>query len=898
MGKTADKTVYKTTGWCGFGSGSNAAAVDIKDGRIARIRPMDLEKEYDRDELNPWEITVRGKTLTCGTKTSLPPLAIAYKNRVYSKNRIPYPMKRVDWDPKGNRNTQNRGISGYERISWDEATQIIADEINRCIDTYGNSSVFVQGDGHGETKVMHGGHGCNTHLMNLMGGFTLQARQPDSWEGWYWGAKHMWGMDPVGQQALQSNVLMDISENADTVLFVGCDPETTPWGWGAQMASQISYFWHDIDIKQIYICPDVNYGAAVHADKWIPVLPNTDAALWLAVAYVWLTEGTYDAEYLKTHADGFDWFARYVHGGEDGIPKTPKWAESKCGVASRQIKAFARYWAKHIVSTAHCNGGGYIRSVFATEPARLEVALLAMQGVGAPGKNMFKMMEWGLYGMESLNPIPHGEWGTFMWAGFIGHVAGTDLGGQFIPQTLVPDAITLPEGEKLSWYGHVVAGLPREDQFNRFEYPKDGCSRIHMIWSDTPCWSTCWNGGHRMQDALRDESIEFYLAEQPWMENDTLFADIVLPISTKFEEDDILTSSQCGINDLVVNEEAAIDPLGEAKSDAEAALAIAEKLGIADELMEHWVYPPMAAAQNTDSAGNDEDFVNEMEMSTEHVFGEPGFDSLKLRAYTLGGCQQHLPYDEFLKKGYLPIRFKDNWRDDPIGMRAFYEDPENNPIATPTGKIEFYSTGIHAVWPDDPERPEVPHWIEESPRHHERLTNDRCKDYPFLVVSNHPRFRVHAEGDDAIWLREISMCKVTGPDGYKYEPVWINPDDARERGIKNGDIVRIYNERGSVLGGAVVTPRIIRHAISQDHGARVDSITTGTGGMDRGGANNLICPGATTSQNAPGEVTNGFLANIEKVDVFELARKHPEAFSREYDEESGLVATARVVKGE
>jgi anaerobic selenocysteine-containing dehydrogenase len=202
------------------------------------------------------------------------------------------------------------------------------------------------------------------------------------------------------------------------------------------------------------------------------------------------------------------------------------------------------------------------------------------------------------------------------------------------------------------------------------------------------------------------------------------------------------------------------------------------------------------------------------------------------------------------------------------------------------------------VWPDDPERPEVPHWIEESPRHHERLTNDRCKDYPFLVVSNHPRFRVHAEGDDAIWLREISMCKVTGPDGYKYEPVWINPDDARERGIKNGDIVRIYNERGSVLGGAVVTPRIIRHAISQDHGARVDSITTGTGGMDRGGANNLICPGATTSQNAPGEVTNGFLANIEKVDVFELARKHPEAFSREYDEESGLVATARVVKGE
>ena len=155
---------------------------------------------------------------------------------------------------------------------------------------------------------------------------------------------------------------------------------------------------------------------------------------------------------------------------------------------------------------------------------------------------------------------------------------------------------------------------------------------------------------------------------------------------------------------------------------------------------------------------------------------------------------------------------------------------------------------------------------------------------------------MHAEHDDIPWLREIAMCKVTGPDGYQYEPVWINPADARARGIADGDIVRVYNERGSVLGGARVTERIRPHVISQDHGARVDSIVTGTGGLDRGGANNLICPGATTSKNAPGEVTNGFLANIEKVDVLELARQHPEAFNRDYDPACGMVATARIVK--
>ena len=58
--------------------------------------------------------------------------------------------------------------------------------------------------------------------------------------------------------------------------------------------------------------------------------PNTDAALWLGIAYTWIDEGTYDKDYVATHTDGFDWFERYVMGGEDGVPKTPKWAESKC----------------------------------------------------------------------------------------------------------------------------------------------------------------------------------------------------------------------------------------------------------------------------------------------------------------------------------------------------------------------------------------------------------------------------------------------------------------------------------------------------------------------------------------------------------------------------------------
>lgn len=97
------------------------------------------------------------------------------------------------------------------------------------------------------------------------------------------------------------------------------------------------------------------------------------------------------------------------------------------------------------------------------------------------------------------------------------------------------------------------------------------------------------------------------------------------------------------------------------------------------------------------------------------------------------------------------------------------------------------------------------------------------------------------------------------------------------------------------MGGVRVTERIMPGAISQDHGARVDGIVLGTGGLDRGGANNLIAPTATTSRHAAGEVTSGFLVNIEKVDVFALAKRYPEAFGRPYDPDCGLIASSRLV---
>ena len=321
--QSSEKTVLKALGLSGGIFGASPCAVDVKDGKVVRIRPLHWDEKYDPATFNAWKMEKNGKTLEPLFKSVPAPWSLAYKKRTYSPNRIKYPLKRVDWDPKGERNVQNRGKSKYVRISWDEAAQLVADEVKRICDTYGPLAILVQGDGHGECKMVHAPHGCSTLLLDKLGGFTQQVRNPDSWEGWYWGSKHVWGKGYIGMMAPADNIVNDITQNSDMVVVWGGDPETTTWGFRGQFASRLLYFWTEIGIKQVYINPDLNYAAAIHADKWIPILPNTDAALQLALMYVWITEGTYDKEYVKTHTVGFDKIKAYVLGEEDGVPKTP-----------------------------------------------------------------------------------------------------------------------------------------------------------------------------------------------------------------------------------------------------------------------------------------------------------------------------------------------------------------------------------------------------------------------------------------------------------------------------------------------------------------------------------------------------------------------------------------------
>lgn len=893
----SEKEVYTTTvqSIASGGTGGEPTAVDSKDGKIVRIRPLHIDEKYTHEELadSMWELEVDGKKFRPEYKAAPNYMALAYKERVYSKNRVMKPLKRVDWEPGGDpatMNAANRGKSKFVEISWDEALDIMESEIKRVIDQYGPYSVLCIGeDGHRESKDLHAGGGMHMTAMNLLGGYTRETRTPDSVEGWYWGAKHFWGsgfnrggglIAPPQNGYSNYNVVKDVTENADLLVFDAGDWELTQ-NYASMFFSRLLKYWEELGKGFVSVDPFCNYTAVCHKTfKWIPILPNTDAALDFGAMYVMITEGIYDKEYIDTHSIGFDKVADYVLGKEDGIPKTPEWASERCGIPPHTIKAYARNLCKKRASHVHYSSGS-IKTPYSHEPGRTQAYLLAMQGMGKPGVQQLHL-EATLVAKEKL-----AESSTRPFS-LLNHCRMFYPSAQSLPRTAIAEAI---RNGHVEWYGSpCIVYVPTDEQFKKFTYPGDPkmglmmaqamaqraglpvpteeprINPVHMLWSEKPCNMNCWNGGFEFQDAIRSDEVEFFVTNHQWMENDSLFADLVLPVTTCLEDDDTMGASMTVGMRWAGYTPHACDRVGVSKSDWEIALEVLDRFGKREEL--------------------------DLGMTTDQWL-EYGFANSHLTT--------EVDWGTLVEKGLYYPKLEENWRDELPGMRGFYEDPENFPLDTPSGKLEFYSQALADNFPDDKERQPIAKWItggpaEEGWTHDESLWGERCKKYPLLVTANPARFRVHVQGDDIAWYREIETTKVKGPDGYLYEPVWMAPEDAEARGIKNGDIVKVYNERGIILTGARISQRITPGSVVVAKGSRVDPIAPH---IDRGGAINLISPEATVSKNCKGFAVTGYLIETEKLTQEEYdswKKDYPEAFDRAYDAGQGITRNAWVVE--
>ncbi len=841
-------------------------AFDVKNGRIVRGRRVHYDQDYP--DMKPWSITARGKTWTAPMKSPVPAYYLSHRKRSDSPNRVLYPLKRVDWEPGGDPekiNAQNRGVSQYVRISWDEAAELVAGEMKRIADKYGPEALAaLYGGGHAEGHNVVGTHEVQAEFMDWWAmkeygaPTTYQETPATSSSGGQMGGRYVLGTDyePI-------DVLKDVAENAEMLLMWGADPEAKSWRYTYGQVQGMWYRWFgELGIKRVAITPNLNLGASLYADKWIPVLPKTDAAMMLAIAYTWLTENTYDQAYLDSHTVGFEKFRAYVMGEDDDTPKTPAWASPLCGVPTWTIKALARAWAAKptTIGYGRSGGGAVGRTIYADNPQRIQLYLQCMQGLGGPGKHTLHQLQSAIGGAaEAPNVGAVGAIAKIASARGEDVVLPEEKDRQAFPRGYFAKAILEPP----------VEFYPVSDQFRKVTYPVPGKSEVHMIWGTSASYTGSHQWGFGVQKAMQSPKLECIVHQSMWLEDAMTFSDLILPITTAPEAPDINATIDV-FNSLSMRTEPLIAPIGEAKTDLEAVIMVADKLGWADKLTGGKTYDELIQ------------------------------DRLK-EGYENSGIKDLVSWDKLVEKGYFPQTPDPKWFDRDPAYKKFYEDPTNNPLKTPSGLLEIESTLLKENFPDDQERPPVARYVIGGPEsegwtHDEDLTSERAKQYPLVVVSDTSTWKHHSMFSDVPWTREIE--KVIGWDGYAYSPVWISPADAEARGIKDGDIVKVFNDRGAVLGGAVITQKIIPGALRFEKAGGGHHIIPGE--LHRGGNPNCINAKSGFSKNVYGLAPTHFLAQVEKVtgaEMQEWRENYPEAFEREYDPAYGPFSTGWVDGG-
>mgnify|MGYP003352643029 FL=1 len=203
------------------GTNSGPIFVYVKDGKIIRTTPID----FTDDDAPSWSIEARGKTFKPSRRTTVASHGMCQKSMVYSKNRILQPMKRVDFDPDGERNIQNRGKSKFVPISWDEATDIVSKEIKRA-KAVGPGAIAVANGSHHQWGNLGHYLSAFNRFWNLIG-VTKLVHNPDSWEGWYWGGMHHYGYSMRNGVPDPFGLVEDCLRECELIVYWSSDPEKT-----------------------------------------------------------------------------------------------------------------------------------------------------------------------------------------------------------------------------------------------------------------------------------------------------------------------------------------------------------------------------------------------------------------------------------------------------------------------------------------------------------------------------------------------------------------------------------------------------------------------------------------------------------------------------------------------
>ena len=532
--------------------------VDVKDGKILRITPMDL----DDSDGQSWTIEARGRTFTPPRRTTVMPYTAGHKSMIYSPKRVLTPLKRVDFDPNGERNCEKRGESGYEAISWDEALDIVTGEINRIKRTYGPGAMLTTCGSHHLWGNVGYRHSAYQRFSNLVG-LVQAAHNPDSWEGWHWGGMHMWGYSHRLGIPEQYDLLEDALKHTEMIVFWSADPESTGGGIYSAFESTVRRFWlKELGVKMIFIDPYYNHTAGLIADKWFSPRLGTDVALGLGIAYTWLTEGTYDKEYVAGRTVGFDEWKAYVLGrvrrrAQDagvGRRREPdpgaRHPGARPGMGRQEDHAGLRVSGRlgRRVPFGHRERVGPHDDRSGRHAGHGQAGQQHLGDVPGLSRRRILPLPRLRRRRHRLRPgkvrgrIPLGEPHVRGQAGSHPPYARLHRG----PGDL-PPAHPRGAAAREAWnFGARGSAAPRSRASSRnTSIPAPGYPFIHIYWRYGGSFFGTMTETNRYVKSYRNPKLQFAVSQPIWLEGEAKFADIVLPACTNFERWDISEFASC-----------------------------------------------------------------------------------------------------------------------------------------------------------------------------------------------------------------------------------------------------------------------------------------------------------------------------------------------------------------
>ncbi|MBI2361674.1 MAG: molybdopterin-dependent oxidoreductase, partial [Deltaproteobacteria bacterium] len=652
----ADEEVLYTGCRINCGGSQCVLKVRRRNGKVTAIEPDD---HYNRGVGREDAVVSDADLIKNRLQLRGCPMAWVWHKLAYAPERLLYPMKRIEG--------AKRGEARFERISWNQALDLLAGKMEEMVENYGPYSIITP-------------YAPNARLERLFGLWGAGI------EGWGWCsmdpgrlAMHLMAGVPGWSYGEGSNDMADVLMNTKLIVLWGFEPTITHFGPGHQLAYYLKMA-RERGTPVICIDPRYTVAAETLADQWIPIKPGTDVAMVLAVANVLIKEDLYNKEFVAKYVDqrGFDEWSGYILGKTDGVEKTPEWAEPICAVPAETIRGFAHLYAQ-MKPTWLWKGYGCDRKSRGENMARATASLQAIMGYwGVAGGSV--PMHLRFRNKPSVM-LPYGEiprrmvpkmYRSHKWSQMVlllDKVRSGEMPLEEYKRIVGWRAGALPKREvSRVWAGGTAGGAFSSG------VEENGTAQETLPNPKMLMWGTYYGPGtntlNNNVDSTNDqvkalEKIEFVVWAGSHMAPMARYADLVLPLAEMtLETRSIQTAGYGGFANYTFLP-GVVPPQGEAKDDEWVYSELARRLGIGEQYNRYY-------------KGN-----NWEECWERYLRDEYRRCAKELRKQGVKAPQ----WRKFTKTCLVNV---DEAYDEPWhGYRDFIE--KGKPLRTRSGKIEIYS---------------------------------------------------------------------------------------------------------------------------------------------------------------------------------------------------------------